>query len=119
MPRISRRRLRRISRNWNRRIPYRNYEGPRRSLLEAIRQGGKCHNYVEAKGRRLQGLGVPIDQLEVGIGYTAGADRENHSVLIYRDLVLDNRNNKVRPVSKVDGVTMRITDRLPFETFFS
>ena len=118
-PRLSKAALWWVNAKWNWRMPYENYPGAIRSLDEAMRKGGKCHNYVEGKGRELQGKGVPLRHLKIGIGYTLGSSRsEPHSVLIYRGLVLDNRNYRILPLRKVDGKTMRVTDKIPFAHFF-
>lgn len=99
---------------WNRRIKYDDYEGPNRTMLEAVTKGGKCHDYVKAKGARLVGLGFPRERLSVGIGYVG---HEPHSVLLVDGRVLDNRQSRTYREDELEKAGMTVTDRIPFKEF--
>lgn len=99
-----------INRFWNHRIPYKRHNNGLLDIVSAVQNGGECHDYVHAKGRQLQGEGLPTERLEIGIGTTNGVP---HSVLIVDDQVLDNLHDDLRPIDDYGNF-----ERLPFSTFF-
>ncbi|MBL4876949.1 MAG: transglutaminase-like cysteine peptidase [Cohaesibacteraceae bacterium] len=65
---------------------------------------GDCEDYVLTKRRKLIAMGIPASSLRIAVGTTKRG--VGHAVLIIRstsgDLVLDNRNNSIRPWYKTD-----------------
>jgi len=112
--------LEQVNEIWNRAIRYVDYSGENRGIEEAIRHGGKCHDYVEAKGFGLKQRGIASDQLSVGIGVTTDGEAEAHSVLICDGWVLDNRRTEIyRQDEAEEAGEVRITDVLAYDLFFS
>lgn len=99
-----------LNRYWNEKIPYRDHSNKLRDIADAVQNGGKCYDYVHAKGRQLQGQGFSPDEMQVGFGFRNG---QPHSVLIVGGQVLDNMHNDPRPASEYGDF-----NTLPFSRFF-
>ena len=61
-------------------------------------------------------MGVPPEELEVGIGYVRGTG-EAHSVLIWNGMVFDNNTDEVKHIDDVEYASFG--SRIPWTVFNS